>query len=167
MSKVAIEKTDEKKFGAPSVFEDLKNLSERISRRAFEIFEKRGGGEGLAMDDWLKAERDLFRIPESELIDKEGKYEIQVSAPGFDPGEVHVRALPDSVIVEASSTHKHDKIEGNVQFCEFGEKSLFRRFDLPEKIDVDKVTADLDKGVLRLTAFKTAKTAPQGKTIAA
>ena len=44
MSQVAIEKFDEKKAGADSVLEELKTLSERIRQRAFEIFERRGGG---------------------------------------------------------------------------------------------------------------------------
>jgi HSP20 family molecular chaperone IbpA len=33
---------------------------------------------------------------------------------------------------------------------------MFRRFDLPEPINVDKVTANLDKGVLQLIALKQA-----------
>ena len=41
-----------------------------------------------------------------------------------------------------------------VRFCEFGRKTIFRRFDLPEAINLDKVTADLNKGVLHLTAAK-------------
>jgi len=167
MAKVAIEKVDEKKAGTSSVFEDLKALSERISRRAFEIFEHRGGREGFDLDDWLAAERDLFRVPESELVEKEGKFEATLSAPGFDPGDVQITAMPDALIVKAESTHKHDETKGNVRFCEFGQKTLFRRFDLPESIDVDKVTAELDKGVLHLTAFKAAKVTSKQKTAAA
>jgi len=97
-------------------------------------------------------------------VEKAGKFEIQVNAPGFGPADVQITALPEALIVKASSMHKHDKSEANVRFCEFGEKTLFRRFDLPEPIDVDKVTADLDKGVLRLTAFKASKEAPKQKT---
>ena len=154
MSQVAIEKFDEKKAGADSVLEELKTLSERIRQRAFEIFERRGGGHGFAMDDWLDAERDLFRIPESELIEQDNRFEVRVSAPGFDPTDIQVTALPDALIVKAASTHKHDKSEGKVRFCEFAQKTLFRRVDLPEAINVNKVSANLDKGVLRLTAPK-------------
>lgn len=42
----------------------------------------------------------------------------------------------------------NETTEGNVQFCEFDEKNLFRQFDLPAPIDVDKVTANVDKGIL-------------------
>ncbi len=154
MSHVAVEKVDGKKAGAASIFDEMKALSEQIRHRAFQIFERRGGGGGFAMNDWADAERDLFRIPESELVEQDGKFEVRVSAPGFDPADVQVTALPDALIVKASSTHKHDKSAGNVRFCEFGQKTLFRRFDLPEPIDLDKVTANLDKGMLHLTALK-------------
>jgi len=56
--------------------------------------------------------------------------------------------------VKGSTTHKHDEIEKDLQFCEFDQRTLFRRFDLPERIDVDRVTANLDKGMLHVTATK-------------
>lgn len=31
----------------------------RIARRAHEIYEARGGGEGKALEDWLQAEREI------------------------------------------------------------------------------------------------------------
>lgn len=168
MSHVAVEKADGKKGGAAPILDEIKKLSDQIRQRAFEIFEGRGGGDGLAADDWAAAERALFRIPDSELIEQEGKFEIEVSAPGFEPADVQVTALPDALIVKAISTHKHDKTEGDVRFCEFGQKTLFRRFDLAEPINVDKVTANLDKGVLHLTALKVKPVAATGqKAVAA
>jgi HSP20 family molecular chaperone IbpA len=156
MPQVAIEKLDEKRAAGSSVFNEMKTLSERIRQRAFELFERRGAGDGLAVDDWLSAERDLFRLPESELIEKDGKFEARVSAPGIDPEDVKVTALPDALIVKGSSTHKNERADGDIRFSEFDQRTLFRRFDLPEPINVDKVTANLDKGVLQLTALKQA-----------
>lgn len=156
MSHVAVEKINKKEAMVPSFFEEMKALSERIRRRAFELFEGRGGSDGFAMEDWLKAERDMIRIPESEMIEQEGRFEIKVSAPGFKAADIQVTALPDALIVKASSTHKHDTGEGKVRFCEFGQRTLLRQFDMPEAINTDKVTAELHDGVLRLTAMKAA-----------
>jgi HSP20 family protein len=168
MSQVAVEKVNGNKAVTASILDELKKLSDQIRQRAFEIFESRGGGDGFANNDWAAAERDLFRIPESELVEQEGKFEVEVIAPGFEPAEVHVTALPDALIVKASSTHKHDERKEDVRFCEFDQKTLYRRFDLPASIDVEKVTANLDKGVLHLTALK-AKEVPakQPKAVAA
>jgi HSP20 family protein len=162
MSNVAIEKVDTKMEAAPSVFDELRVLADRVRQRAFEIFEHRKGAEGTAVSDWLAAERDLLNVPESELVEKDGRYEVQVSAPGFEAKDVQVTALPDALIVKAASSHMHDKSEGNVRFCEFGQKTLFRRFDLPEEIDLDQVKASLEKGILSVTALKLSGAAASG-----
>jgi len=168
MSHVAIEKVDEKKIGTASIFEEIKALSERIRERAFAIFEGRGGGDGFEKEDWLNAEKDMLCACESDLVEKDGKFEVRMNAPGFDPGDVKVTALPEALIIRASSSHTHEKNEDNVRFCEFGQKTLFRRFDLPEPINLDRVTADLNKGVLHLTAAKARQeSASKVKSIAA
>ena len=128
--------------------------AEKIKTLVNEGFVAIEGTVGVATEDWLNAERDLLRSCESELIEQDGKFEIRMNAPGFGPSGVKVTASPDALIVTASSSHTHKKNEGNVRFWEFGQKSLFRRFDLSEPINLDNVTADLNKGVLYLTAAK-------------
>ena len=166
MPQVAIERLDEKHAANTSVVDEVKTLAERIRQRAFEIFERRGDSDGSAVNDWLTAERDLFRIPESELVEREGKFEARIAVPGIDPADVTVTALPDALIVQGSTVHKHEDTDGDVRFCEFDQRTLFRRFDLPERINVDQVTANLDKGVLQLTARKSAQSA-SGKSLRA
>jgi hypothetical protein len=34
---------------------------ERVAARAYELYQARGGGDGLAMDDWLAAEREFVQ----------------------------------------------------------------------------------------------------------
>ena len=79
MPQVAIEKLDEKNSADTSVVDEMKSLVERIRHRAFEIFQRRGAGDGSAVADWLTAERDLFRVPESELMERDGKFVARVS----------------------------------------------------------------------------------------
>ena len=38
------------------------DIEERIRRRAYEIYEQRGGVHGFALDDWLLAEGELLRF---------------------------------------------------------------------------------------------------------
>ena len=138
---------------SPPPTNKLETLADRIRHRAYEIFQNRGT-DGRDFDDWLKAEHDLIFAPESELVEKDGKYEIRIAAPGFKAAETNVTALPDAVIVSAESSHKHEENKEDVHFCEFGTRTLFRRLDLPTPINVDKVTANLDDGMLRIVAQK-------------
>jgi hypothetical protein len=34
-------------------------LQEEVRRRAYELYEERGGGEGRELDDWLQAEAEV------------------------------------------------------------------------------------------------------------
>ncbi len=165
MSQVAIEKVDDSGTLSSSVMTDVKNLFDRVRQRAFQFFENREGRPGSEVDDWLKAEEDLIWAPESDLVEKDGKFELQMALPGFDAEDVHVAATPETLIVCAETTHKHEESEGDVQFCEFGEKQLFRQLNFPVPVDLDKMTANLDKGILRISATKAA--AKPSKVIAA
>ena len=154
MSQVAVQKLSSNEAESRSIVADMEALTDRIRQRAFELFKSRGGGDGSALNDWLTAENDLLLTPEADLIESDDKYELHIAVPGFDANDIDVSALPDALIVRAKNTHNHEKTEGSVRFCEFGEKSLFRRFDLPARIDVNKVTTSLQKGILKVTAPK-------------
>ncbi len=138
---------------SPLLAHKLETIADRIRHRAYEIFQHRGR-HGSALEDWIQAERDCIFSPESELIENDDSYEIRMAAPGFQAGETTIAAGADAVVVYAESNHKHEEKDGNVRFCEFGAKSLYRRFDLPQSIDVNKVSAHLVGGILRITAHK-------------
>lgn len=154
MSEVAITKIKENGAEPTCFLEDMKAIAERVRERAYELFQRRGKNSGDPVDDWLRAEREIVRAPQADLTEKDGQFQMQVAIPGFDAKQVSVTASPEAVTVSAECSHKHEESDGKIHFCEFGEKTLFRQFDLPEPINVDKVTARLDKGVLRILADK-------------
>lgn len=39
--------------------EDKSDLQEQIRRRAYELYEERGGADGRELDDWLQAEAEV------------------------------------------------------------------------------------------------------------
>jgi HSP20 family protein len=163
MSQVTIEKVREDRLEDSVLPRKQQSIAERIRQRAYEIFEHRGR-DGEAVDDWLQAEHDLIVAPESELVERDGKYEIRVAAPGFKAGETTVTVFPDAVTVSAESHHEHSGNDGDVHFCEFGRKALYRRINLPNQINEDRVTAKLEDGILRITAQK-AESVAQEKNV--
>jgi HSP20 family protein len=157
MSKVAIQKFRDQEAIPQSLFDQMRALTETIRERAFSLFQDRNGENGSDLEDWLEAEREAVWTPTAELI--EGKDEIQarVALPGFDAAEIEVSATPEALVVRAETTHSHGSEKGAVRFCEFSAKKVFRCIDLPAPIDVDKVSASLDKGILQVTAAKAAQ----------
>jgi HSP20 family protein len=94
---------------------------------------------------------------------------LRVAVPGFDAKDIHVTvtAIPGALIVNAQAKHNHEQSEGDVYFCEFGRRHLYRQIDLPAPINPDKVTANLEHGVLQLTAEKAVDSENKVKAIGA
>ena len=40
---------------------------ERVARRAYELYLARGGGDGMDMEDWLAAEREVRRSRDTSI----------------------------------------------------------------------------------------------------
>lgn len=163
MSQIAITKAKDAEKQALPVFGELAKRFDAVQRRAFDLFEKRGGELGHDLEDWLKAERELMGWPAAELAEKDGGYQMEITLPGFTPKDVEVTATSNEVIVHAA-THEEKKTEKeNVLWTEFGSNDVYRRFGLPNPIDIEKVSANLEDGVLRILAPKV----PEQKKMAA
>jgi HSP20 family molecular chaperone IbpA len=140
VSRIPVQKAQGADAAAPSA--DTEVISEQIRQLAFHLFESRGGGDGHDLDDWLEAERELILTPETKLVQRDGRFEIRIPAAGYDARDIHVTALPASLIVKAASENRT------------GQKTLLGNIDLPEPIDVDRTTARLDNGILYVTAVR-------------
>jgi HSP20 family protein len=154
MSPIAIERIHREKVATPSLMAKLENAAECVRQRAHEIFEQRRGECSCATEDWLKAERETLLMPEAKMSEKEGKFFIEVAVPGFDPEDVRITTAENELIVEAESSQEDEQENGNMYFCEFSTKSFLRRFAMPAPVNVDRVTAYMEKGVLSVTAAK-------------
>src|ERR1700687_4724181 len=148
MSQVAIYKCKNPETTSQTLLEHVQATIESIRRRAFKMFQNRKRGNGSDVDDWLQAERDVVWFPASELVDDEKEFKARIALPGFDAKEIQVSAMPDALVIQADTTHTHEGKNGTVRFCEFSGKNLFRRIELPASIEVDKVMASVEKGIL-------------------
>lgn len=157
MPQVAITKVNNAETKTLPVFEEVAKRLEAVERRAFELFEKRGRELGHELEDWVKAEHELLGWPAAELAEKNGAYELEITLPGFEAKEVEVTASPSEVIIHAASEREKKTQKENVLWTEFGSSDVYRRFEVPNAINVDQVTAKLDNGILKVSAPKVAK----------
>jgi len=157
MSRVAIQKVNDTGTKTLPIFAEIAKRIEAIRRRAFDFFEKRGGEPGHELEDWLKAERELLGWPAAELKEKDAEYEVQITLPGFEAKDVEVTATPSEIIVHAATKEEKKTEKGNVLWTEFGSNDVYRRFEVPKPIDTGKVAANLENGLLRISAPKFAE----------
>jgi HSP20 family molecular chaperone IbpA len=145
-----VSKTDDRSL---PIFEELDRLADQIRIQAYNLFARRGGAEGHALDDWINAERE-FCWPSAELTELDGKYDVKVALAGFEPAEITVTATPREVIVKASHAHRRSSAEkeAKVRWSEFRSNDVYRRVPLPTAVDVQKVTATFKNGLLEIVA---------------
>ncbi len=161
MANLMVQKAKNEEERIASAMEDPRDTFEMIRKKAFEMFERRGGNPGQELDDWLRAERDLFWVPPAELAETDKELQITVAVPGFDPKEVHVTAQPGEILVRGNHGYHLERKEKGVYYSEFNDKELYRRFEVTQPIDVDRVTANVENGILTV---KAPKNAPQAIT---
>jgi len=141
------------------IFAEFENLAERIRLQAYNLFSRRGGAAGHALDDWLAAEHEIC-WPAAQLVERDDAFALEVALAGFESGEVTVTATPREVILKAA--HKAEKAESkdekglNLRWSEFRSNEVYRRVELPSDIEVSKVTASLQNGLLKIVAPKVA-----------
>ena len=164
MPQVAISKCRTPETTSQKFLDKVEAIAGSIRERAFHLFQGRNGGGGSALEDWLQAERDVVWSPASELSDDEKEFRARIAVPGFDAKDIQVSALPDALVIQAEATHSHEGKSGSICFCEFSGKQLFRRLDLPAPVDIDKVKASVDNGILQITAPKAVATPQMAAT---
>ena len=154
MSSVTVQKIAEPGEAPSPVLQEVDELFDQIRRKAFEIFEKNGSAHGHDVEHWLEAERECICCPESQLVYKDGQFEISVTTPGSEPKDLQVAVLPDSIVVKGQASSNDEKKQGDTHSSESSERVLFSRVTLPEPIDVNTASARLEKGVLHIVARK-------------
>jgi HSP20 family protein len=82
---------------------------------------------------------------------------MRIALPGFEAKEVEVTAAPSDIVVHAATKQEKRGEKDNVLWTEFGSNDVYRRFELPNSIVADKVTANLENGLLRINAPEIAK----------
>jgi HSP20 family protein len=154
MSQLDVKKVAEPDDKSLPIFAEFEQLAERIRLQAYNLFAHRGAGDGHALDDWLAAERQLC-WPAAELTEGDNEYVLNVALAGFEPAEIEVTATPREIMIKGC--HKSEQSTGDkskVRWSELRSRNAFRRVGLPATVDVEKISASIENGLLRIVAPK-------------
>jgi len=156
-----------KKAGDPAskgLFQSIDAAMESIRRLAYDLFRARGGAPASDLDDWFNAERELFEVPSGEMGETPDAFVVKMAVPGFAADQLEVGMDAASITIRGEAEKKHKRAEEKQTYTEFIRKGVFRRFNLPGIVDVDKVKANLTGGHLTITMPKIAKPEPSTAT---
>ncbi len=116
---------------------------------------------------WLRSmRRDMFRPffepfyaldwdlevgPPVNLWEKDGVYMLEVALPGYKKDDIKIDTCGDSVTITGTFKADFHDEKVNVHRRELRRGSFARTIALPHEIDVEKVVATFEDGVLKLS----------------
>lgn len=136
------------------LLERMRDLSQNITRRAYEFFEARGGEIGHALDDWYRAESEILRPVPVQISTTEKQLAVRAEVPGFKAEEIKVSVEPSRLIISGESESKVDQQTEKTIYNERRSRQFCRAITLPENVDPRRTAATLKDGVLELTLDK-------------
>ncbi len=123
-------------------FEELRRMQERMAR-ILEEFDK------------FSTVTTEISVP-VDVIDEEDKVRIVADLPGFNKEDIEIYLEDNDLIIKAERKEEVEEKGKNYirQERRFGE--IYRRISLPAEVDVDKIKARYNNGVLEIELPKTA-----------
>ncbi len=139
----------------PSSFmQEINDLINKIEKRAYELFERRGRESGRDLDDWFKAESELLQTVPLEIKEEKKRLLIHAEVPGFEAEELEISLEPAVLTIKGSQKKETEKKTKEGVYSETREKEIFRQVTLPVNVLPDGAEANLKDGVLEISAPK-------------
>ena len=104
-------------------------------------------------------------LPAVNIIEADDHFDIQLATPGMKKSDFQIE-VEEGVLIISSDTHtKSNETETSFTRKEFGYHSFKRSFNIPDTINVDKITAAYKEGILTVSLPKKEEALPQPKKL--
>ena len=99
--------------------------------------------------------------PAVDVYEDEHNVTLKIEVPGINEKDIDVRIENNTLTVHGERKIEKEEKEENYRRVERQYGSFTRTFNLPPTVDAEKVQADYDKGVLKITLPKKAEAKPK------
>ena len=100
-------------------------------------------------DDWLSPLKGV-NIPTTDVYTDENRLVVEAHLPNFEQGDVDIQ-VDNGMLIVSAERHEKDEDKKKKYVVRESSNSFYRRIQLPDRADGDKIEAHLDEGVLRVT----------------
>jgi HSP20 family protein len=132
-------------------FREFSTLQDRMNRLFRET-------QGNSQDESLTSSSFA---PAVDVYEDEHNVTLKIEVPGIDEKDIDVRVENNTLTVHGERKIEKEEKEENYRRVERQYGSFTRTFNLPATVDAEKVQADYDKGVLKITLPKKAEAKPK------
>ena len=100
-------------------------------------------------------------VPAVDIYEDEHALRLKFEVPGIDQKELDIRLENNTLTVRGERKLEKEEKQENFHRIERSYGSFVRSFTLPNTVEVDKVKADYENGVLNITLPKKAEAKPK------
>src|SRR5271163_2413477 len=135
-------------------FREFSTLQDRINR----VFRESYGHGPAGQDESLTTSSFA---PAVDVYEDEHTVTLKIEVPGIDEKDIDVRLENNTLTVHGERKIEKEEKEENYRRVERQYGSFTRSFTLPTTVDAEKVSANYDKGVLKIALAKKAEAKPK------
>jgi HSP20 family protein len=132
-------------------YRELNTLQDRVNRLFHESFSG-GRDESLATSSFA---------PAVDVYEDEHNVTLKIEVPGIDEKDIDVRVENNTLTLHGERKFEKEEKEENYRRVERQYGSFSRTFTLPNTVDTESVSADYEKGVLKIKLAKKAEAKPK------
>ena len=132
-------------------FREFVTLQDRMNRLFRESFPE-GRDEALSTSTFA---------PPVDVYEDEQNITLKIEVPGIDEKDIDVRLENNTLVVNGERKFEREEKEENYRRVERQYGSFTRTFSVPNTVDAEKVSANYDKGVLKIQLAKKSEAKPK------
>jgi HSP20 family protein len=133
-------------------FREFSTLQDRMNRLFRESYGPEGREESLTSTTFA---------PPVDVYEDEHNVTLKIEVPGIDEKDIDVRVENNILTVHGERKFEKEEKEENFRRVERQYGSFTRTFTLPNTVDPEHVSANYDKGILKIALPKKAEAKPK------
>ena len=133
-------------------FREFVTLQDRMNRLFRDSFGPEGKDESLTTTAFA---------PPVDVYEDEHNVTLKIEVPGIDEKDIDVRIENNTLTVHGERKFEKEEKEENYRRVERQYGAFTRTLTLPQTVDTENVSANYDKGVLKITLPKKAEAQPK------
>ncbi|HTX55711.1 MAG TPA: Hsp20/alpha crystallin family protein [Candidatus Acidoferrales bacterium] len=104
--------------------------------------------------DWVfpRYEYSALTVPALDLYEQNGKYVAEMAVPGYKTGDINVEVNANVLTISGKYDETSQKNDAKYHRREIRRGSFSRSIAMPQEIDANSVNADVERGILKVTA---------------
>ncbi len=137
---------------------EIQQLQLAIARRAYELFQLRGGEHGHDWEDWFRAESELLRPVSVVISESADRISIRANVLGFNQHELRIAVEPSRLTITGSRQFPAQATEApHETYADFYPDQIMRTVNLPGEVLPEAALVELQGGLLK---FELPRAAP-------